>query len=79
VKIGQWSFIEEQVDLNTTEDVESFRKKLENIPNKEWSVVKLDLKGSLTLSLHGILQNHLLAAKMSGGFRYQRRQSSRGS
>lgn len=63
VKIGQWSFIEELVDLNTTDDVESLRKKLEDIPNRERSVVKLDLKGSLTLSLQGVLQNLLLAAK----------------
>ncbi len=63
VKIGQWSFIEELVDLNTEADVESFRKKLEDIPNRERSVVKLVFKGSLTLSLHGVLQNHILAAK----------------
>ena len=63
VKIGQWSFIEEFVDLNTNDDVESLRKKLEDIPNRDRSVVKLDLKGSLTLSLHGVLQNHILAAK----------------
>ena len=63
VKIGQWSFIEELVDLNTEDDVESLRKKLEDIPNRERAVVKLVLKGSLTLSLHGVLQNHILAAK----------------
>jgi len=63
VKIGQWNFIEELVDLNTEADVESLRKKLEDIPNRERSVVKLVLKGSLTLSLHGVLQNHILAAK----------------
>lgn len=63
VKIGQWSFIEELVDLNTEDDVESLQKKLENIPNREQSVVKLYLKGSLTLSLHGVFQSHLLAAK----------------
>ena len=63
VKIGQWRFIEELVDLNTEDDVESLRKKLENIPNRERAVVKLDLKGSLTLSLHGVFQSHLLAAK----------------
>ena len=63
VKIGQWSFIEELVDLNTEADVESLRKKLESIPNRERSVVKLVFKGSLTLSLQGVLQNHILAAK----------------
>ena len=63
MKIGQWSFIEEAVDLNTVADVEALQKKLEDIPNRERAVVKLVLKGSLTLSLHGVLQNHLLAAK----------------
>lgn len=63
VKIGQWRFIEELVDLNTEDDVESLREKLENIPNREQAVVKLYLKGSLTLSLHGVFQSHLLAAK----------------
>ena len=63
VKIGQWSFIEELVDLNAAADVESLHKKLEDIPNREHSVVKLVLKGSLTLSLHGVFQNHILAAK----------------
>jgi len=62
VKIGQWSFIEELVDLNTEDDVESLRKKLEDIPSRERSVVKLVLKGSLTLSLYEVLQNHILAA-----------------
>ncbi|MCK5240827.1 metallophosphoesterase [bacterium] len=63
VKIGQWSFIEKLVDLNTKDDVESLRKKLEDVPNRERSVVKLEFKGSLTLSLYGVLQNHILAAK----------------
>lgn len=61
-KIGQWSFSEELVDLNTEDDVESLRKKLENASNRERSVVKMDFKGSLTLSLNGVLQNHILAA-----------------
>jgi DNA repair exonuclease SbcCD nuclease subunit len=63
VKTGQWSFIEELIYLNTEADVESLRKKLEDIPKRERTVVKLVLKGSLTLFLHGVLQNHILAAK----------------
>ena len=63
VKIGQWNFIEELVDVNTNDDVEALRKKLEEIPNRERTVVKLVIKGSLTLSLHGVLQNHIFAAK----------------
>jgi DNA repair exonuclease SbcCD nuclease subunit len=63
VKIGHWNFIEELVDLNTEADIESLRKSLEDIPNRERSIVKLELKGSITLSLYGVLQNILLAAK----------------
>ncbi len=63
VKIGHWNFIENLVDLNTEADIESLRKSLEDIPNRERSIVKLDLKGSITLSMYEVLQNILLAAK----------------
>lgn len=63
-QIGQWRFIErERVDLNTDDDVEALRKSLEEIENKERTVVRLILVGSLSLALNGALQNHLLAAK----------------
>jgi DNA repair exonuclease SbcCD nuclease subunit len=63
-QIGQWQFIErERVDLNTDDDVEALRKSLEEIENKERTVVRLILVGSLSLVLNGALQNHLLAAK----------------
>ena len=64
IQIGQWRFIErERVDLNTADDVEALRKSLEEIENKERTVVRLNLVGSLSLALNGALQNHLLAAK----------------
>lgn len=64
VHIGQWRFIErERVDLNTDADVEALRKSLEEIENKERTVVRLNLVGSLSLALNGTLQNHLLAVK----------------
>jgi len=64
IQIGQWRFIErERVDLNTADDVEALRKSLEEIENKERTVVRLNLIGSLSLALNGALQNHLLAAK----------------
>ena len=62
IKIGHWIFIEETADLNTAEDIESLQKKLEALPNRERSIVKMHFKGSLTLSLHDVLQTHLLAA-----------------
>lgn len=64
IQIGQWRFIErERVDLNTADDVEALRKSLEEIENKERTVVRLNLVGSLSLALTGALQNHLLDAK----------------
>lgn len=64
IQIGHWRFIErERVDLNTADDVETLRKSLEEIENKERTVVRLNLVGSLSLASNGTLQNHLLAAK----------------
>jgi DNA repair exonuclease SbcCD nuclease subunit len=63
VQIGQWRFVERRrVDLNTIDDVEALRKDLEEMENKERTVVRLHLVGSLTLSLHGSLHDRLLAA-----------------
>lgn len=64
IQIGHWRFIErERVDLNTADDVEALRKSLEEVENKERTVVRINLVGSLSLALNGALQNHLLAAK----------------
>jgi DNA repair exonuclease SbcCD nuclease subunit len=64
VRVGQWRFIElSRVDLNTAEDVEALRTSLDSIERKELSVVRLKLVGSLSLSLKGVLQSHLDAAK----------------
>ncbi len=49
--------------MNTAEDVESLRKSLEDIENKERTVVRLNLVGSLSLSLQGVLQTYLVVAK----------------
>jgi DNA repair exonuclease SbcCD nuclease subunit len=63
VKIGQWQFIQREIELNTTDDVESLGKWLENTENKERTVLRLVLVGSLTLSLQDTLQAHLITAK----------------
>ena len=63
VQTGKWRFIErDRIDLNTSGDVEALRKALEEIENKERTVVRLTLVGSVSLSLQEVLQNHLLAA-----------------
>jgi DNA repair exonuclease SbcCD nuclease subunit len=63
VKVGQWQFIQREVELNTADDVEAFGKWLENTENKERTVLRVDLVGSLTLSLQDALQAHLITAK----------------
>ena len=40
VKIGQWQFIQREIELNTTDDVESLGKWLENTENKERTVLQ---------------------------------------
>jgi DNA repair exonuclease SbcCD nuclease subunit len=60
VNIGRWNFIErKQVDLNTKEDIEALRNWLENLEDKERTVVKLYLVGALSLSLHSELEELL--------------------
>lgn len=64
IQIGHWRFIErERVDLNTAHDVEALRRSLEDIENKERTVLRLNLVGSLSLALNGVLQDHLLTGK----------------
>ena len=64
VQVGQWRFVERsRVDLNTTKDVEALRKSLEDIENKDRTVVRLNLVGSLSLSLRAVLQTHFDVAK----------------
>lgn len=76
VQVGQWRFVEHShVDLNTAEDVEALRKSLEDIENKERSIVRLNLIGSLSLSLYSVLHIHLTAAKdVLGAFIVQENQ-----
>ena len=60
VNVGRWKFIErEQVDLNTKEDIEALRDWLENLEDKERTVVKLRLVGALSLSFHSELEKLL--------------------
>ncbi len=54
VHIGRWKFIErDHVDLNTKEDIEALSDWIENLEEKERTVVKLRMVGSLSLSLYG--------------------------
>jgi DNA repair exonuclease SbcCD nuclease subunit len=64
IQTGHWQFIERQrVDLNTADDVHTLLKSLEAIGNKERTVIRLNLVGSLSLATYGELQDNLIAAK----------------
>lgn len=64
IRLGQWSFIEEKhVDLNHADDVSNLNRSLEEIENKERTIVRLRLRGGLTVSLHAELQKRLHAAQ----------------
>ena len=57
VNIGRWKFIErEQIDLNSKEDIDVLRAWVENLENKERTVIKLRFVGALSLSLHSELE-----------------------
>jgi len=57
VNIGRWKFIErEQIDLNSKEDIDLLRAWVENLGDKERTVVKLRFVGALSLSLHSELE-----------------------
>ena len=59
VDIGRWKFIEREIDLDTKEDIVALRNQLENLEDKERTVVKLRLVGALSLSLHSELEELL--------------------
>jgi len=64
VRVGRWHFVKrDRVDLNTAEDVQVLRRFLEDIANKEHTIVSLNCVGSLSLSLRDELQAHLDTAK----------------
>jgi hypothetical protein len=64
VPIGQWRFVErDRVDMNSAEEAEGLWKWLEQVESKERTVARLRLVGSVSLSLHALLQEHLLAAR----------------
>jgi len=64
VRVGQWYFVERnRVDLNTTDEVQALRRFLEDVENKERTVVRLNCVGSLSLSSRDELQAYLDAVK----------------
>jgi len=57
VQVGQWNFIDrDRIDINSSEDIETLRKMLESLDQKEKTVIKLNLVGSISLSQEAILR-----------------------
>ncbi len=57
IAVGDWDFVEmERVDLNHADDVVNLERTLQSIENKDRTVVRINLFGGLTISLHVQLQ-----------------------
>jgi DNA repair exonuclease SbcCD nuclease subunit len=51
VQVGQWRFVEkDRVDINSSEDIEALRTMLEGLDQKERTVLRLNLVGSISLT-----------------------------
>jgi DNA repair exonuclease SbcCD nuclease subunit len=48
-RVGAWRFLEERVDVSSAEGVEALARQLESLPDKERTVLKLGLVGTLTI------------------------------
>lgn len=62
VPVGNWQFIREEFALDTIEDIKSLADWLAGLENKETTVLKLDLGGSITLTENTVLHEHIDAA-----------------
>ncbi len=60
VRVGQWRFIEkDRVDINSVGDMEALRRMLESLDQKERTVLRLNLVGSISLTQEAILLQSL--------------------
>ncbi|MCL6107063.1 MAG: DNA repair exonuclease [Actinobacteria bacterium] len=62
VQVGKWSFIRRQIELNSVEDVQNFGDWLGGLENKDSTVLKLDLAGSISLTLNGAVEKNIALA-----------------
>jgi DNA repair exonuclease SbcCD nuclease subunit len=59
-QVGQWRFIEKKhIDINHTEDIEALRQMLEDLDQKERTIIKVNLVGSISLTQEGVLRQSL--------------------
>jgi DNA repair exonuclease SbcCD nuclease subunit len=48
-RVGVWRFLEEHAEVSSVEDVEALARRLESLPEKEQTVLKLGLVGTLSI------------------------------
>lgn len=48
-RVGAWRFIEERAEVSSAADVEALARRLESLPGKERTVLKIGLMGTLTI------------------------------
>jgi len=70
IKIGQWKFwYRERVDINSADDIEAFRKTLEALENKERTIAKVNLIGSISLAQEAALRQSIeIASQVFASF-----------
>lgn len=54
---GNWRFVTHKADVSTADDLDALERYLESLQDKERTIVKLGLVGSLTLRLHARLES----------------------
>jgi DNA repair exonuclease SbcCD nuclease subunit len=60
VPVGQWRFVDkDRVDINSAEDIEALRRMLESLDQKERTVLRLNLVGSISLTQEATLRQSL--------------------
>ena len=60
VTVGQWRFVDkDRVDINSAEDIEALRRMLESLDQKERTVLRLNLVGSISLTQEATLRQSL--------------------
>ena len=59
VPLGTWQFIEDNIPLNSVEDLQALREQLNEIGMKEKKIIKLRFEGTLNLTLRAQLEELL--------------------
>jgi DNA repair exonuclease SbcCD nuclease subunit len=57
--IGRWRFMQQTMEFSSQEDIDAARRRLEEIPDKDTTILKLTLKGSLGLGAKARLDSML--------------------